>query len=163
MALLYREIKLPRWKLDSALPPDSDFPSDCFGDLATQHSALSFWLDEQSDPELIAVAVAANKPTVKQVDLLGLDPTIIDGLGVEVQSTIGNSRFAQVNHLHRDVANLTAFKLLKLANRMAALGEVHTFLPKKIAQLLKTHIDAGKLDASKIERSLLDRIHSMTS
>ena len=161
MPLLYREIRLPRWIINPSLALESDFPCDCFGDLATSSSKLSFWLQEQGEQEIedIAVAVAANKQTVRQVELLGIEPKVVTEIGVALDHASGTSNFGHANSLHRDVSNLSAFKLVRLANRMVALGQIRSFLPKKVAQLLRKRIDSGLLDQSKLQATLVQSIH----
>jgi hypothetical protein len=111
MSFFLRKISRAKW--DPNLQVDSaSFTADAItGCNRTNENKLSVWLSESKDLEneqveklIVALATTMEKPA--PLDILWLDPVWLRDNGFEVEENIGKTRYASVNHLHRDIAQL---------------------------------------------------------
>lgn len=135
-----------------------ELQADALIDLRTQGNLLSvFEIDAMVDPERITIAVAAGKQRLDDTGYAMFDRAAVEGLGIEVRRTPAGTADATVNVLHCDLYVRTATMLVALA-QVIAQGTIAPILRKRVGELLKTGLETGQLDSSKVNRELRNNL-----
>jgi hypothetical protein len=71
-------------------------------------------------------------------------------IGIKVEDNEGNTPDPVVNSWHRDLAELTAGKILALANVIFATGERKRFLSKRVLELLAEAMASQQIDRTRV-------------
>ena len=135
-----------------------ELQSDALGDLQTRDNALSVYrVDGKKDAERVVVALAANRDNLANLDYAIFEDVDVASIDIEISQNEGETPDAEVNELHYDLANLTARRLVQLA-QVISLGE-HSRMPKKTVQVrLRRALLAGYLDKVRLKPHLLRSI-----
>lgn len=131
-----------------------ELQADAIDDLRTRGNALSvFEVDDPANVERIAVAVAAGRDDPAEVSYALFDRAGVEALGIQIQGNPGNTGDATVNRFHYDLRNLTAAQLVELAN-VIARGTLDVILAPRVRELIRTGVNAGRLDPERISKKL---------
>lgn len=132
--------------------------ADAVDDLRTKGNALSvFEVDDPANVERIVVAFASGRMNPDHIGFAVFDGDAVGRLGIQIQKTPGSTADAAVNALHHDLQQLTASQLAGLANIVAG-GTTDQILRKRLTELLKDGLAAGRLDQDKVNPKLLSQL-----
>ena len=138
--------------------PAGAVPASALGDLKAPDNELSFYeVPDDTHIERIAVAFAATRNKIDKVGYVVFDGAPLPGLGLNLVRSPGDTPDAVVNALHYDLPQVTGHNLVDLAGVMIG-GVRDDILPKRLGPLLQEGVDGGRLDKSKMKRSLLTEI-----
>jgi hypothetical protein len=163
VTLLLRAIRKGRW-LDAVgldwLEAD-DVAADPLADLTTRQNTLSVWQvdDDESNLSRIVAACASLRDNFANFDYALVDEAIVLGLGIQVRRTKGGTPDDAVNESrHRDLIELSAFTVARLAREMAA-GSTRRRLPwQQVRELVKDGVRSGRLDMEKVNAKLRQKL-----
>ena len=160
MALFLREIGNKSW-WDKAHEEfkwleDDDFVGDVFKSLKTTKGKLSVFVidDEKSSVDRVIAALASRRKSLDNFDYVLVPEKEIVGK-FKVYNTHGDTDDDVVNGLHRDVARLTAVKVMDLA---VVFGTHMNNMKRKsqsdVRQIINSSISVGSLETEKIDENL---------
>ncbi len=163
MPLLLRKIRLDRWLSlqDEAWIPQDDVQGDPLVDLGTKEGKLSVWTveDDQSNLWRVVAALASNCHTLSNLDYAIFDEVIIGQLGLQAQQTNGNSRDDEANaKWHRDLVELSAGRLAVLVRDVYRHCEKKRVPKADVTQLLVRAIEEDRIQLSRLDRRLSEKI-----
>jgi hypothetical protein len=140
-------LRFDRWLNTEGLAPH-DLPADTIGDLRTKGNQLSvFEITETVSAERIAIALAAapEKKEPGHTAYAVFERAAVEGLGIPITKTRGNTIDDGANPLHYDLEVGTAGRLLQLAVVIANVPIV-PITKQRVAELLKAGFEGGQLD-----------------
>ena len=92
--------------------------------------------------------------------LLTTNYKIIQDLNITIKESPGSTPDNKVNiEWHRDLFNLSAQKVLEIAEVICRQAEKERILGKDIKKLIAEHISLGDIDKSKLEQKILEEVH----
>jgi hypothetical protein len=154
-----RAIRQQRWFTSPAIAwlPPGELQADALLDLKTDGNELSiFEVDDLSNAERIAVAIAAKRERLDVLDYVIFDGEPFSALGVHIKKIAGTTPDVTVNGVHYHVYELTARRLIEVAHIVAQRQRVR-ILRKRVKDLLKDGVAAGRLDP-KVNTQLLTNL-----
>ncbi len=161
MPLLLRAIRKSRWNKDNFpwLTQD-DIQADLLGDLVTSNNTLSVWLvqDDKSNLNEVITALASNRNTISNLDYAIFDISLLESINIKLEVNEGNTHYDKSNRWHRDLIELTANKIVKLAESMLKNSSIERVLEKKISDLIKGAVDNGQIDKEKLNPSINNKV-----
>lgn len=143
--------------VDPSIPKS---PENSRGDAAanfcSEDCRLSFFrLEPHINEEAVAIAVAAMRSGLDDVDYCLLTSEQIESIGCNIDSTVaGSTWIPEVNALHVDVCGINLPRLgdlTFLAIKTASVGRVRG---KRLRKLLLAAIDAGQIDPDGLKPGL---------
>ena len=135
-----------------------EIQADALIDLRTQGNTLSvFEFDGTVNPERISIAVAAGKQKPDDTGYAMFNRAAVEALGIEVKKDPGATADATVNGLHCNLNVKTATRLVALA-QVVAQGTIALILRKRVEELVRTGIESGQLESSKVNRDLRKKL-----
>jgi hypothetical protein len=156
MPKFLRHVRKGRW-----YPPEEPFdwlpqderPADPLGDLSTRECALSVWelTDDGSNRERVLAAIASTRMTLAQVDYIVFSSEVLDGLGLTVVKSEGDTHDDKANALwHYDIRRLSDARLVSLGRRLLQLVTeeddcLSRIQPFRLKPLLVDGIRSGRL------------------
>jgi hypothetical protein len=159
--LLLRAIRKSRWNKDNFpwLTQD-DIQADLLGDLVTSNNTLSVWLvqDDKSNLNEVITALASNRNTISNLDYAIFDISLLESINIKLEVNEGNTHYDKSNRWHRDLIELTANKIVKLAESMLKNSSIERVLEKKISDLIKGAVDNGQIDKEKLNPSINNKV-----
>jgi hypothetical protein len=160
--LILRAIQKSKWYKSPSVPwlPEGSLQADALKDLHTQGNVLSVYLidDEKKGLERVAVALAATKDTVKEVDYALFDQSLLDKVSIKIKKTAGTTPDGEVNKWHLDLVELTADKIINLANIIMQDSVRARIQEKTVASLLRQALDSGHLRRDQMRSQILDSL-----
>ncbi len=158
MALLLREVKLENW-LAATHTPDDPLPADPLSDLNTKENALSVWElpDDRSNLEDVVTAIAA-KRHIREIDVALIEESLISGLGIEILETEGKTPLLEVRPMHRNLAELEAQDLVRIADVMRKTLVIEQFSVDQVENLIVGTIQSGRLRSSDLQRGAREHL-----
>lgn len=155
MAFLVRAISKPKWVRPDWLPL-GDAPGDALSDLRTTNNALSVWMldDGRLNLPRILEALASNRERLDKLDYTIIDEQAVRSIPVTIEEADGDTPHATANTIHRDLTELSAFKLTLLASEMVPL-ERFRLTQRQVTNLLLTALQEGRLDRGRLRETLL--------
>lgn len=166
MAIVLREIEnVIWWSLDRSpaegwLPPQES-RGDVLKGLRATNSTLSVFVLHDDSPgqlERIFAAFAAARPEPSKVDFAIVDETELVELGLSIAEEAGNTPDAVVNQWHRNVVQLSASKINTLARCLQANAVFCRKRESEILRLVKSGMEEGHIDRSKVSPKILEKI-----
>jgi len=138
-----------------------DVPADALTDLRADNNALSVWRVEPDDHEGLDMALAAlasHRQKLANLDYALLDEAILPAIPIKcVKSDGGTPHSAANGALHWDLTELTAQKVLRVAEEMMPLERAR--MPKKaVKSLLLGALKSGALERARIDKRLLSEL-----
>lgn len=158
MSYLLRKIKGNRWL---RIPrEDNNFPADPLADLNTTSNTLSVYYVEQENRDIkIAIAgIATTKPIENfGYALVKLSDVKLEGFNIIEKS--GTTPSKEANQLHREIINLTAEKLVRLAKLIHRSPKKTTILKREVGNIVQDALKHKKLDKEKIKPELREKLN----
>ncbi len=123
MTVVLRLIRQSRWDSPGKLDwlAEGDIPADPMADFAnTSDNSVSVWLvdNDNHDLDRVVAALAASREKADKLDYLLFTQDHLAAVEVQVRTTSGNTPDKYVNGHHRDLARLSAAKVLALTKRL---------------------------------------------
>ena len=117
MPHIARMIRAARWNASPEERASGELPADPLGDLVTKENVLSVFLVEDKSAQLDSVmaALAATRHRPANAHCVLLDTQHFDKLALRRETTEGDTPNPEVNRLHRNLTDLTATALVRLA------------------------------------------------
>lgn len=163
MPLLLRSIRKSRWYASDTFPwlLKGEIQADPLGDLATSVNTLSVWQveDDRSNLEKIITALASNRDSLSNLDYSLLDISLLPGIEVKIEPNPGATLYEAANIWHRDLVELTATKLVKLAEIMLLHSCIERLPEKKVLELIKDAVLKGEIDKTKLKPDLAKKLN----
>ena len=143
---------------DLAWLPQGEIQSDALGDLQTRDNRLSVYrIENEEDAEQVIIALAATREYLAHLDYAVFGDAMLIATGIVIRQQDGETPNSEANKLHYDLLELTAGRLLVLAEAVAS-GE-HARAPRKdIRVRLKQALHSGTIEEDKIKPKLLESI-----
>lgn len=161
MPLLLRSIKKSRWNKDnfSWLTQD-DIQADLLGDLVTSNNNLSVWLvqDDKSNLNEVITALASNRDTLSNLDYVIFDVNLLSDINIKIEINEGKTPYEKANRWHRDLIELTANKIVKLAESLLKHSSKERILDKEILNLIKVAVSNGQIERGKLKTSINNKV-----
>ena len=159
---MLRKIEQRRWyKRTFPWLVQSEIPADPLADLKTNQNNLSvFYIKgDLSNLNDVIAAYAATRDHAVNFDYLLFDEQVCSELSVEIKETKGTTRGEEVNKKwHRDLVELSAGKLLKLAKVIYEKGEIKRIQEKEILNTIARATIAGKIPIENIKSDLRRKV-----
>lgn len=138
--------------------PGKEPSGDALRDIPTQYGRLSVYrVASKAEGRRVAVALAATRKHVSNLDYIVFDGSDLDSLGIKVEVSAGDTPDETVNELHHDLENLTVKRLARLAEIISA-GERHRIQRKAMGKLLNEAASTGRLDIDKVNSGIQERL-----
>ncbi len=155
MPFLLRKIRQGRWLKDSdqvSWLTGEELPADTLSDLTTSSNTLSVYVidDNLSNVVRVAAALAATADSLSNFDYVLINIDVLTELHIRLASTLGRTPDHQVNLWHRDLIELSANKLLRLAQHIWKKDEYERLPEKKMLDLIVESVSAGYIDRHRI-------------
>jgi hypothetical protein len=165
MALLLRNVTNPKWEAPSWMAA-GDVPADALTDLRADHNALSVWSvtpDDLTNLSMVLAALASNRQRLDKLDYALIDEAVLPAIPVKCVKSDGVTPHSAANGtLHRDLIELTAQKVVRIAIEMMPLKRVRVS-EKQVKGLLLEALQTGVLDRNRIQPTLLNELESTTT
>lgn len=164
MALLLRQIRKPRWYPVPDWIPQGTLHADPLADLVTKDNKLSVWRVENDESNLakILVALAGTREAASNLDYVLFDESIVTQANVSIQQSQGQTIFPEANAAwHRDLTELTARKLVALAEFVMQTGVRRRASKPQVITLLMEAVRQGDIDPNALEDSLRQKIQPL--
>ena len=161
MPLLLRAVRKNRWdKGDFPWLQKGDIQADPLGDLATGSNTLSVWLvqDDRSNLNDVLLALGASRDTASNLDYTIFDIGLLADINIKLEINVGNTPYAKANCWHRDLVELTANKIVKLAESLLKNAEIKRFSEKEMIKLIQDAVNNKQIDRTKLKPSIDKRL-----
>ena len=158
---IYNNIKWDKTQFPSWLK-EGDLPSCIIKDLRADDNALSLWeiLDDKSNLlDIIAAFVSSSRDDIKSnFDYALLNAEYLDELTFPALKKPANTAYRNINHYHRNVANLSLNSGVRFAYLLSIHGEFDRMGWKEVSVRLKEAHTRGQLDLTKMKPPLLKQL-----
>lgn len=153
MAYYLRKFSRAKWDYNVGLAPEFFTADAITGCTRTTKNKLSIWLSETDNFNdatvqklIVALATTMNEPA--SIDLIWLDPDWFDRKGYTIEKNTGKTRYARVNDLHRDIANLNHADLAEVGahiiERLSVDGAVKKIKKNELVSLVHKWLTADQ-------------------
>ena len=136
-----------------------ELSADVLKDLSTTHGDLSLYdISQGVTAERVAIAMAATRPSVRYLDYVLFDDSVLTTIGLPFKQTPGGTPDSQVNDVHYDAQRITTVKLSDLAHKLSETQPYH--IDKgSVRQELLNGLKAGDLNPKKyFNKNLLEEL-----
>jgi hypothetical protein len=160
--LLLRKIRKNKWCKSDSVPwiEEDEIQSDALGDLITSSNTLSVWLveDDKSNLEQVIVALASSCDYISHLDYALVKADLLLNIGVKIESKEGLTPYSKANKWHRDLEEMTATKLYKLAEIIFIHSDIARVSQKDILNLIKVAVQKEEIDKAKLKEGIINKI-----
>lgn len=160
--LLLRKIRKPKWYKNPEIEwlKEGELQADALGDLGTKNNILSMYeiQEDRSNLESVVTALAVNCDSIANFDYALLNCKYVSNLGIEVQSTKGGTPDKTVNSSHYDLIELTAPRLMKLAETIQTSAERGRVREKTVLKLIVATVQQGTINLGDLKCPLKKKI-----
>lgn len=161
MGFFLRKVRQQRWLKDGTMTWLSRFDarSDALDDLRTGGDGLSVYaVSDACDVRRIGVALAATADSFTHLDFALFDEVMLGPLGIRVAVSVGTTPDSGVNQTHRDLINLTAYKVATLAELIDRTQLFERIPRKTVIEGIVQETRAGRLDAGHLNTVLKPKV-----
>lgn len=164
MPLLLRAIRKNRWYTSDSGTVSwllkGEIQADPLGDLATRDNTLSVWQveDDNSNLNQVIAALASSRDSISNLDYVVFDIDLLVGTGIKIEINRGATPYEMANIWHRDLVELTATKLVRLAETMLTHSRIERILEKKILHLIKDAVQNEQIDKAKLKEGVTKKL-----
>lgn len=162
MPLILRTIRKSKWYKNNnvAWLKQGEIQADALGDLLTKNNTLSVWLveDDQSNIEQIVTALAASRDTISNLDYAIFQIDLLANANIKIENNEGATPYEKANRFHRDLVELTATKLINLAETILVNSQIERISEKKIGNLLETAVQNREIDKKKLRPGIANKL-----
>lgn len=148
-----RIIRQGRWHIYPKVDwlNEYDLRGDALSDIVTKDGRLSvFNVSNDSDKQRVAVALAANRENITNMDYAVFDESCLHSLGITMQQTKGKTPDEYVNKLHYELGYLTVERLA-LLTKIVYTGKHERIYRKQLKELLSEAARSRQLDEKRIK------------
>jgi hypothetical protein len=147
MPLLLRNVRKNRWENRPEWLSQDEVQADALLDLKTDENKLSVWRiqDSRSDLDEIISAIASTRSDLVNVDYALFGQDSATKLGIKHEDMPGESLHLEANDKHRDLIDLSARRLVNLAEAIQTEGEINRIPWKRVAAILVQAVRSGKI------------------
>lgn len=158
MPLLLLIVDKRRWDRREELNwlSQGDIPADPLGNLKTLFQELSVWHidDDRSNLGRVIAALAAMRERFTRFDYALFDLQLAQELSIEVQETPGTTPDTQANIWHRDLVQLSADTLVRLAKAMWSTCSTDRVPEGEVARSITEAVELGRIALSKLNEKM---------
>ncbi len=161
MPLLFRKLNNKRHWDRQAWLSSGDAPADALSDLKTTENKLSIFLVDETEAGLDRVVAASALNRHHHLDVLDLAliaEGVLTKLRIDMSQSLGQTPDAGVNEWHRDLLDLSASKLAKLAGAIRKDGEIKRYTPKDVRKAIEASCRAGFINSSKLKDEMIAQL-----
>jgi hypothetical protein len=160
--LLLRAIRKNRWYKSEAVAwlPEGEIQADPLGDLATSNNTLSVWQveDDDSNLEKVITALASSRASISNLDYAVLNIDLLTETGIKIEINPGETPYELANVWHRDLIELTATKIVRLAETMMQNSHILRIPEKRVLDLIKDAVHNGQIDKTKLHPGIANKL-----
>lgn len=158
MPLLLRKTPRSKWYKNPHVPwlPEGELQADALGSLQTKDNKLSLWYieDDNSNLDQVLTALATTFDGPSNIDIALIDSQIVLDNGFKIETTKGATKIEDANkYWHRNLIELTANKLMQLAQIIMKYACFKRIPEEKILSLVYQAIDAGTIDKAQLKET----------
>ncbi|MEK6322902.1 MAG: hypothetical protein AABN33_14595 [Acidobacteriota bacterium] len=167
MPFLLRKIRKARWYKHDRVPwlIEGDLQADALDDLRTTGNKLSIYLIDDDDTTLERVAsalVTANTEYISDFEYALIGYEVFQELDIKSEDSEGETPDGLVNSWHRDLLELTAVKIVALANAIQTRAERKVFLKRRVTRMVLDALATQQLDRARMKPALLEKLDRIT-
>ena len=166
MCAYLRKIDMGNWY--QASPPEwlreGEIPSDPICDFNTDENDLSLWRvgDDEDVKRIMGGLAAARSYIPNNLDYVTAPEAAIDGLGLKIEATTGNSADDDINrNLHRDVRELDARRLTEVAKVFWTVGKTGRLLKDELVGSILDRVDRGDIKYDQLKEDVRKKLDSV--
>ena len=140
--------------------------ADALNDLRTSSNELSVWYieDDESNLEHVITALAASGDTVANLDYALFDLQLITNSDIKIHQSPGITPDERVNALwHRDLIELSASKIMRLATIIFTQAEIRRVSKKKLLRMIAQAVSTGRIDRAKLRPKMVAKVEAFLS
>jgi hypothetical protein len=142
--------------------PGGELPAAPLGDLKTSgSSSLSVWHIEgdRSNLTQVVAGLAARRVTTDKFDFALFPEDVLQDAQIQAKICQGDSADDAANRKwHRNLIELTASKLVRLARLIHQHGQVDRFLEQEVRDLIKEGVKNGRIDRKRLSDTLKEAV-----
>lgn len=146
-----------------------EIPADPIFGLQTKSNTMSVWVvdNDRGRIEQIVGALAATRDTLQDFEYVLLDSKAVTDIGIKIQQTEGTSIDKKLNKLHFDLIEISAQKLVKIAETILKkiwqkdISHVKRIPRKTIASYIVDRISEGRIDMKLVTPKVLSRVQEV--
>jgi len=165
--LVLRKIRKSKWYRHPGVTwlATGDLQADALGDLQTNSNKLSAYLieDDNSNLDQVVTALAANGDFISNLDYALLDIQALSELGIKTKHTQGETLDTEVNAWHLDLIELSAQKIMGLADAILKEADRQRFQKKRLVRLVATAVASECVDRMRLKPKILEQIDEFSS
>ncbi len=161
MSLLVRKIRKSRWYRNHDWLTEVDIQADSLGDLSTKQNRLSVWFveEDESNLERIITALAANCDTLSNFDYALFSEDILARESIKIEKSRGISKDSDANdRWHRDICELSAAKLLSIAQHISNKGEINRIQEREVGKHISKAVQTGRIKLETLKPGIQSKI-----
>lgn len=162
MPLVLRTIRKAKWYKHENVPwlEEGELQADALGDLATKNNELSVWIiqDDESNLEQVITAMAATCHHLSNFDYALFNLEHLSDLDIRMRRTRGESPDEQANAWHRDLIELSASKIMQLAQIIMKEAARHRIPEKQIGRMITRAVDNDQIDRAQLAPGIASKI-----
>jgi hypothetical protein len=131
--------------------------------MTTSGNALSVYLLEDGaagEVQRVMTAHAATRDRPDKIDCVILDARHLGSLSLDRKNTPGGTPDPGVNRLHRDLADLTASTLVRLAELFFRHGQFVMMLRKQVTRRIADAVRAGAMDEAQLNPRMRESLRA---
>ena len=151
------------WTSPPSWLPADDVVGDALNDLSTRENVMSmFELSAGVDERRVAAALTARRTqTVHFVDFALIQREELERLGLDLQTTGGNTADEGVNGCHVNIVNISARALFSLVDALRATAKFGSIGPNELSVALAGSVSGGFIDAGELSERNMERIRRL--
>ena len=142
--------------------PEGDVQADSLGDLPTKGNKLSVWFikENMSNLERVITALAANCDSISNFDYALFSEEILKNETIKVEKSKGESKDGEANdEWHRDLCELSAKKMLYIAQHIFNEGKIERIQEKQIGQQISNAVKTGTIKLAALKEGIRTKIN----
>ena len=162
MPFLLRRIRKSNWyEIIGTSPTDEQIRNGPLLDLVSDDNALSVCYIENDrwNLEQVVVALASLRDHISNLDYALVDEQLLLALDIKVVQTNGKTLDQEANtRWHRDLIELSDYKLIALVRTIAEKGETTRISLKEITRLIQEAVGTGRLDRTRLGKHIAAKL-----
>ena len=126
----------------------------------TSSNTLSVWLVEDNNSNLdeIIVALAVCGDTISNFDYTLINTNLLSSTNIKVEVKEGLTPYSRANKWHRDLVELTTYKLFKLAEAVFEHSPRERVQEKKILTMVKDAVQNRYIDRANLKPGIIKKL-----
>lgn len=163
MPFLFRKIRKSRWYKEPEWLSEGNPQADSLVDLTTKDNKLSVWFikEDMSNLERVIAALAANRDFIANFDYALFSEEILEKKDIKTEKSKGDSKDYEANdQWHRDLYELSATKLLDIAEHIFNEGEIKRIQEKQVEKHISEAVQTGKIKFETLEEEVKSKINN---